>query len=503
MALILIMLLGAWLRFYSIDSKSLWIDEGVTAEFTYLSWPDFLRILWHSEGNMALYDVLLRVWTQMGDSVAMLRGFSALISLATIPALYALGRRLFSTSVGLASALLLAFNAYAVRYAQEVRSYSLVTLLVTLATYFLVNAVLSGRKRDWSFYVIASALAIYAHFFAVLVVVGHGISLESTSRFRGKAELHVDWLNNAVQRFRHSVLYILLCTLPVWIFIFAAGTGTIQWIHPPTLDSLFALFLHMSGNALGAFRQHISEHSWIGLLCLSLCPLYLALAALGTARSMSSEPETSAQRWRRLLPLYWFSVPVAISLAFSLIKPVFVVRYLIICLPALVLMAGAGAMSFRQPWRKLIALVVVCLLATEGVRAYYAKDFDVKREDFRSASEYVLARSRAGDAVLFYQSFGRFPFSYYADHTQSNTRPTIIFPGTDARTWRNFTDTITPTLLSGLAQAHGRLWLVLSENMHGQDEDAISTQIRNSVGRNHRQAAMHQCHNVRVYLYER
>jgi hypothetical protein len=165
-------------------------------------------------------------------------------------------------------------------------------------------------------------------------------------------------------------------------------------------------------------------------------------------------------------------------------------------------MAAAGAMSFRQPWLRLIVLGITCYLAVGGVRAYYVKDFDVAREDFRGASEYILANAQVGDGILFYQGFGRFPFSYYADHMQAMTRPSIVFPGTDARTWHNFMTTDPPMFIDDLTQSHRRVWLVLVENMDGKEEDKTTAEMRDSLCSTRHLVAVHQFDNVRVYLYE-
>ena len=127
--------------------------------------------------NMVLYYLLLRGWLHLGDSVAFIRGLSVVFAVAAIPAIFLLGRKMHGTSFGLISALLLSVNAFQVRYAQEVRSYSLLVLLVIVSSYFFVSGIESGRRRDWNWYIAASSLAIYAHFFAVLVVVAHWVAL--------------------------------------------------------------------------------------------------------------------------------------------------------------------------------------------------------------------------------------------------------------------------------------------------------------------------------------
>jgi hypothetical protein len=64
---------GATLRFLYISRKSFWLDEGVSVAIARLDWPNFLRILWRREANMALYYVLLRGWLHLGGSETAVR----------------------------------------------------------------------------------------------------------------------------------------------------------------------------------------------------------------------------------------------------------------------------------------------------------------------------------------------------------------------------------------------------------------------------------------------
>jgi hypothetical protein len=180
---------------------------------------------------------------------------------------------------------------------------------------------------------------------------------------------------------------------------------------------------------------------------------------------------------------------------------VFLARYMIICLPALVLMVAMGLTSFRQRWLALPVLALLCWLAVGGVRAYYARDFDLSREDFRSASEYVVSQLRPRDAILFYNGMGRFPFGYYVDHSKAGFRPEILFPGSDTPSWRNFSGKVTPAVLDQV-QSRGRVWLVLSENLEVGKEDAVTGRIRAAAASTHYLAQIRQFDYVRVYLYE-
>ena len=73
-----------------------------------------------------------------GRSEWILRSLSVVFGVATFPAVYILGMRLFGPKAGLISATLLSLHTFHVRNSQEGRSHALVTLLV-LSTYFFVR----------------------------------------------------------------------------------------------------------------------------------------------------------------------------------------------------------------------------------------------------------------------------------------------------------------------------------------------------------------------------
>ena len=459
-ALALITIAGAWLRLHGIGDKSFWTDEGISAAFTSLGWYDLLRILWRREGNMALYYMLVRSWSHLGHSEAVLRGFSALWSVATIPVLFLLGRKLFGEWTGLAAALLWSVNAYAVRYAQEGRSYSLVAFLIALAVYFLVAALPSGRKRDWHWFVAFSVLAIYAHFFAVLVLVAVIVAL---------------WNVQAKTKLLRALKRIALFTLPVWIFIVTTGTGPINWIPRPNLHGMWIIFGDYTG------------HGGLPLTLLYL--LGILLAAFAAWRF----PDLQSYR----LLLAWFLIPIAITFFVSLIKPVLMPRYLFVCIPALVLLVAAGLSSLSWRWVAAPTLAVICWFALSGVHRYYERDFDLKREDFRSATAYVLAHAAPGDVLVFHKGQNRFAYAFYA----GQQGPAILYPGTDRPTWRDFASKVTPETLDAIRQWHGRVWLLVSENMSATGEDAIAQQLKQAAGE-HRELEQQQDFSMlRAYLY--
>src|SRR5579863_6184818 len=176
-ALSLLFAAGTAVRFVCLACKPFWFDECFSVEVARIGWQNFLHLLWWREANMSLYYVLLRIWLHFGHSPFFIRSLSAVIAAATLPAVYWLARLLYDRRVALIAAALFAFNAYDVRYAQEVRSYSLFVLLATLCSGFLIAWLQQPTRRHWRGYVLFSILAVYAHFYALLMIAVQGLAL--------------------------------------------------------------------------------------------------------------------------------------------------------------------------------------------------------------------------------------------------------------------------------------------------------------------------------------
>jgi len=154
--LLAIVALGGALRFHQIGSKALWLDESFSV---WLGWQPLGRMwawLINIDQHPPLYYTLLHWWMLLGDSAATVRAFSALCGTLTIPVLYFLGRRLANAAdragpaVGLLAALLLAVSPFHVRFAQETRMYTLLTLNAALALYAMVRLLTDPRAAQVS-----------------------------------------------------------------------------------------------------------------------------------------------------------------------------------------------------------------------------------------------------------------------------------------------------------------------------------------------------------------
>jgi mannosyltransferase len=468
LTLVLLLIAAIVVRLQCLVCKPFWFDESFSVEMARMDWRNFLHLLWWREANMSLYYVLLRAWLHFGQNPFFIRSLSVVFAAATLPAIYWVARRLYNSQVGLIAAALFASNAYSVRYAQEARSYSLFLLLATLSSGFLVAWLREPTRPHWFGYVLATALAVYAHFYAILLVAAHAIAGGGGRAFGPlkQPELRTGEL-------RRAWIAIAVAALPPLIFVAKTGAGPIKWIQRPGGGDIFGLFRDLAGAA-----------SW-PLLALLTCACVAAIVPY--ARSLPTRPQ-SWEVWRCQFLLVWLLFPVAFTVGLSLARPVFLARYMIFCMPPLLILAAAGIARLELWWMQVLVLSAALVLSAQGISFVYGHDFDNQRDDSSAATDFILDHSEAGDGIIFHIAETRIPYEFFRSvRAGRNTAspkfdgqlgPEILFPrhgpGLD---YRDFTGKPTEEFLREAARSSPRLWVMLMHNGNAGKPDPTTVAL--------------------------
>jgi hypothetical protein len=134
-----------------------------------------------------------------------------------IPVAYGAGARLISRRAGLIAAALAACSPLLIWYSQEARSYSMLVFLSSLSLLAFAYALASPSPRLAAAWVIASALALATHYYAVLVVVPETAWLL--------------WVHRSRRPVQVGVGLVGLCGLAlIPLAIGQSGTGNATWI---------------------------------------------------------------------------------------------------------------------------------------------------------------------------------------------------------------------------------------------------------------------------------
>ena len=421
--LVLFIFLGSILRVLFIARNSLWSDEIVTLQIASLSWRDFWQVLSSSEANMGLYYLLLRPWIHLGSTEAVLRALSAIAGILTIPAAYKLAKALFGTRIALITAFLFSINPCDVFFSQQARSYSLQILLVTLSMWLFFTCIRQDRPRSWSpwfWYVLASTLAVYAHFFSALILLAQWI-----------AAAFLPGARNNLRRVVPAAIVVTALVSPLVVFTLRHNVGQLDWIQPLNALEVFRL--------VGFFCAGTSRV--LGLV-LSAFAIVLIVLVIRARKSAKYDRTTSLALLFAFLCLV---LPVSITALASIWKPIFVHRYLVVSLPAFLLVLACGFGLLRGAiynWA-LATFAALSLIAIFSLRPV---------EDWRSAVAYIVGHARSADTVVIYRPYSERGFKYYLQRRcESGCSAELQFVGPST----DFEDSV-------FKQAHPRVWLVLS-----------------------------------------
>lgn len=302
------------LGFWDLGAKSMWYDEGSTINLVDRGYGDFLWRLTHWEVNQSPYFVLLSGWQKLGSGDVFLRSLSVLFFIAAVPALFLLGRRLYGAPVGAVAAVLLALHPLVLQWSQQLRAYSLVVLLVIVASYLLVDAVEIPSTAHTLLYAVVASLAVYTHFFAALVVVAHAVAL-----------LLVRPLPRRLAAQAGATIAILVA--PLGIFFVTRKGDPLYWVSSYTAKALVATTNGLTGGGTASVVGY---------------GLALIIGA-GAIASRVRRDGTGSATWSLALPVVWLVVPlVLVVLAHVTVKPLLEARFLIVIVPAMALVAAVG-----------------------------------------------------------------------------------------------------------------------------------------------------------------
>ncbi|WP_067496564.1 glycosyltransferase family 39 protein [Actinoplanes sp. TFC3] len=415
--------LGAW----RLTGPALWADELATWGAVRLSWSQLWQLTGSVDAVLLPYYFLLKAVTSLaGTGTAALRLPSLAAVAVTAGVVAVIGRRLGGAGAGITAGMLFALLPVTSRYAQEARPYALTVLFAALALLFLIRLLEQPTRSRIIRYAAASTATGLLHpLSAVLMLVAHATAVTVHQLSNRRAGWRTTWLWAGAA---------FVAAAPVGLLsIRAAGqNGQVSWItlvDAPTLE---------------AVPQHLFASAAVG-------GIVLALAVLGVRRGMATLCVTCAG----------FVPPVLLLIAGTQV-PVWVARYVLLAVPALVVLAGAGAARAGRVQAGM-ALVVAVLLS-------YAMQIDLRsgaghRQDTARIAQVIGPRYLAGDVAVFPDTHPSIPWAARDIYERylPEPRPPDVLRITPQRTDGQFL--ATECLWAACLTSPSRIWIIRGDNL--------------------------------------
>jgi mannosyltransferase len=402
---------------YRIAGPSLWRDEGYTISGSDRPVGAILAMVRNEDAVHGPYYLMMHFVIAAGGISETVLRLPSLIAVCLAAGLTAaVGRRLAQaaalpapSATGLAAGLLLTAVPLTTRYAQEARTYGLTMLFAVLATYLLIRAAPSRRLAWWAGYGLAIAAAGLFSIIAVLLAAAHGISLLAARRSGSGRSGPVPGdggapsvvagtvAEGAIRRWLTACAGAAIVLAPLLI-VAVTQSSQLSWITAPDLSTVASLVRDFAGG-------------------LAAIPVVALLAGLGCAAGRGLRRGNGLTLAVVALP--WLILPPVVLLAISLVHPLYVQRYVVFCLPALSILAGAGltwlvSLARQEAIRRGLdgrsggmlavvpsALVVVILAAILVGPQREIRLASARPDNLRAVSAVVAAHERPGDAIMY------------------------------------------------------------------------------------------------------
>ena len=420
--LILVSLLAAAAIIRLIDlGDGPWFDEIVTlVHYVRLPLSQILTTF-DSKNQHILYSALAHGSVAMfGESIWALRLPAAVLGVASIAALVWFGRLITSRAEALAAAALLTFSYHHVWFSQDARGYTALLLAALVASGLLVKMT-THTTGTWQLsiaYAATMALAVYTHFTAALIVIGHFI-----------------WLAVLVARNRRKPIWPA-AVLPLSAFALTAAFALL--LYAPLLRSLLPTLLAPD---VGGITAEWKNPLWFGAetvrsLARGLPGGWVTLAAVlvvsacGLANYVKQNPAIASLM---LLP------PALTAVAILAVRQNLWPRFFFFAAGFVLLIVIRGTFVVaRHVWParstavgSASAAILIVASATTVPKAWRPK------QDYFAAGAFTERSHAPGDAIVTVD-MTEFPFRQYQGRKwlfAADRDDLVKIEGAHARTW--------------------------------------------------------------------
>ena len=175
-SVVILIFFGSFIRFYNLNFDDLWSDEMTSYWLSnpFYSFSETISLIFESN-LMISFEIILKIFHKLfGYDVHISRYLNAIISVFSIILFVNLLRK---NSVNINSILygtfLLAFNIFHIRYAMELRSYTLTFFLALMLINLLFENQYLKKKNsylDYFLIIMISLLMLFSHSFSVIII---------------------------------------------------------------------------------------------------------------------------------------------------------------------------------------------------------------------------------------------------------------------------------------------------------------------------------------------
>jgi 4-amino-4-deoxy-L-arabinose transferase-like glycosyltransferase len=409
---LLIVIIGAFLRFFMLADKSLWSDEGLSLFFSDgSSIQEFIKRMFRAETSekfQPLYFLLLFYWRQLlGNSEFVLRALSAFFGAGAIIIMFYTTLQLYGKRHALWSVILMSVSSYCIYYSQQMRPYGLLLFLAALQLYFFSKALNEAETEDkviWRvLFGIVTGIGLFGSIFIGIFALA--LCLAYILVYRNPKRWLQWWIPTA-----------LFCLPAASYIIFSSSVATdpskgiFSPLRQPIIaNAAFVIYGLLVGETYGPpieglrgdNKMQILLGYWpqLAVLLLVVIPIFVALVMRLRQQLESKKSQKTDYFFAALFVISFF---LAFLFTVAAKKTNWLPRhsfYIYIPLVVLIPLVIKNKYRDRKPLQEIVfqiarpAIIALVILNIYSNYNYYFVE-NYQRDDYRSAAKYLLANQK-------------------------------------------------------------------------------------------------------------
>ncbi|HVP95687.1 glycosyltransferase family 39 protein [Methanoregula sp.] len=393
-SLLLLTVIGIFLRFYDLGFNSLWLDEASTYTISVKSFADIWQVTASGEFNPPLFYWIEHVMLMLGNNEVILRFIPALLGVLTIPLFYLIGKEFLDRNAGLIAAAACAFSPFLIYYSQEARAYMMMLFFVGLATLFFLRAMKSGSLAHWVLFGAFAALAFWAHFYA-LVLIGALVLFAL-----------IEW----VPRIRTEIGNLKMLVASIVVFVV---------LSLPLIIVTLQLFVLRTSLAptYGIQGLELIPETFVQIAGMNIFVVFLLVALFIIGIIQAFRIERSKGIFLVLITVLTFVISYVLSFKMPMLP-----RYLIFLSIVFFLGIAVSYHLVYSLWNTrtvVYGFIAVLFIISAPVLAGYYSGYS--KEDWRGVSAALEQKAQPGDIVVSVPGYIAQPLDYYYSSSKAQT----------------------------------------------------------------------------------
>ncbi|MDQ6785695.1 MAG: glycosyltransferase family 39 protein [Acidobacteriota bacterium] len=337
------------LRFWHSADSCLWFDEIFSVHAAEHDWGSLFWFVAQDLIHPPLFYVLLKIWISAGgENLFWLRLFPVLFSTIALIPFYLFCRQLKLNYSTIALALsFFAANGALIKYAQEIRMYSVLLCLALFSLWLFARFLNLGKS--FTALTIVNVLLIYTHYFGWFVILSEVAAIAIFQRIKIRQIL--------------TMFAITTASFTPWIFsVWQAGkinanfSQNLGWASKPDLQTVFQFVFDLIEPFY--FQQTSLDASSIFLISVPLLfVLIIAFALCLTNRKI--EDETDKRNFYLLLLLSFLPVILSFIASWTLPVSIWGTRHLTIVFAPFAILTAFAIEKIQILYLRLAVLALI------------------------------------------------------------------------------------------------------------------------------------------------